>query len=73
MAYVRAEDGILTSMHDSVPSGGAGHRVVTFNPGKNRNQISKLRLIIPGEETVEVRVSIAGGAWRSNGRLEASR
>ena len=38
------------------PSSEAGHRVVTSNAGKNRNQVSKLRLIIPGEEMVEVRV-----------------
>ena len=34
LSYIRTEDGFLTSMHDFVPRTEAGHRVVTFNPGK---------------------------------------
>ena len=56
LAYIRTEDGFLTSMHDVVPRTEAGHRVVTFNPGKNTGQVSKLRLINPGVESAEVRI-----------------
>ena len=55
-AYIRTEDGFLTSMHDVVPRTEAGHRVVTFNPGRNASQVSGLRLINPGAESAEVRI-----------------
>ena len=55
-AYIRTEDGFLTSMHDVVPRTEAGHRVVTFNPGRNTSQVSRLRLINPGAESAEVRI-----------------
>jgi len=55
-AYIRTEDGFLTSMHDVVPRTEAGYRVVTFNPGRNTNQVSRLRLINPGAESAEVRI-----------------
>ena len=54
LAYIRTEDGFLTAMHDVAPSGGAGHRVVTFNPGRNVNQVSWLRLVNPGAGRAEV-------------------
>ena len=58
LAYIRrTEDGFLTSMHDTVPSVGGVHRVPIFNPGSNRNQVSRLLLINPGEEAVEVRIT----------------
>ena len=56
VAYVRTEDGILASTHDTVAFGGTGHRVVTFNLGKNTNQESLLRLIDPGAEGEGVRI-----------------
>ena len=56
LAYIRTKDGFLTSMHDVAPSSESGHRVVTFNPGKNTEQVSWLRLVNPGEETAEVRI-----------------
>ena len=58
LSYVRTTDGFLTSMHDTVPSEGGRHRVAFFNPGSNASQVSRLRLINPGEEEAEV--SIAG-------------
>ncbi len=61
MAYVRTADGLLTVMHDVAPMvEGAGHtyRVVTFNPGSNRQQQSLLRLVNPGD--AETAVSIRG-------------
>ena len=58
LAYIRTGDGFLTSMHDVAPGTEAGQRVVTFNPGSNARQESRLRLINPGDEVAEV--SIAG-------------
>ena len=81
LAYIRTEDGFLTSMHDVVPVTEADHRVVTFNPGNNENQVSSLRLVNPGDAAAEVTIegtddkgaspgsavvlSLAGGASRT--------
>ena len=57
LSYMRTkDDGFLTSLHDLVPRTESMHRVVTFNPGKNRNQVSWLRLMNPGEEAAAVRI-----------------
>ena len=45
LSYIRTEDGFLTSMHTQAPTYGRTHRVATFNPGRNPNQASRLRLI----------------------------
>ena len=58
LSYIRTADGFLTAMHDVAPSAGNRHRVAVFNPGSNRDQLSQLRLVNPGDETAEV--SIAG-------------
>ena len=47
LAFIRTSDGFLTSMHAQAPSYGREHRVGMFNPGSNRNQVSRLRLIHP--------------------------
>ena len=67
LAYIRAKDGFLTSMHDVAPSTETGHRVVTFNPGKNPDQVSMLRVINPGAETAEVTITGIDGDGRSPG------
>ena len=58
LAYIRTTDGFLTSMHDLVPGerseDGFLHLVPIFNPGSNRNQVSKLRLINPNDSPVAV-------------------
>ena len=54
-------------MHDVAPSSEAGHRVVTFNPGKNTEQESRLRLINPGGEAARVRIVGVDGGGRSPG------
>ena len=57
MAYVRTSDGMLTAMHDLAPGAGGGantYRVVTFNPGSNQRQVSRLRLSNPGDADVQV-------------------
>ncbi len=56
LAYIRTGDGFLTSMHDVAPSSGNRSRVAIFNPGSNRNQVSLLRLINSGSESVDVSV-----------------
>ena len=66
LAYIRTEDGFLTSMHDVAPSTGAEHRVVTFNPGRNDKQVSKLRLINPGAGAAEVRIEGTDDDGRSS-------
>ena len=50
LAYVRTDDGFLTSMHDAATRGLEEDEelVATFNPASNRNQVSKLRLTNQG-------------------------
>ena len=56
LAYIRHEDGFLTSMTDAAPSDDPRHRVAVFNPGSNPNQVSHLRLINPGDEDAQVNI-----------------
>ena len=57
LAYVRTEDGFLTSMHDLMPASRAGRRAPFFNPGSNENQVSMLRLVNDHEQEVEAVVT----------------
>ena len=67
LAYVRTDDGALTSIHDVATKGNeeAAELVAIFNPASNTSQVSKLRAINqgPGRD----RVSVAGiddhGVW----------
>ena len=57
LAYIRTTtDGFLTAMHDTVPLADNQHRVPTFNPGSNANQVSQLRLVNAGTATAEVTI-----------------
>ncbi len=56
LSYLRTHDGFLAAMHDLVPEQEGTHRVVTFNPGSNVEQASRLRLINPGEQAATVTV-----------------
>ena len=56
LAYIRTNDGFLTSVHDLVPDTAEGYRVAVFNPGSNANQVSRLRLINPGNALATVRI-----------------
>ena len=59
LSYIRTtDDGFLTAMHDLVPETREGYRVAIFNPGKNSEQESRLRLINPGDQ--EATVTIEG-------------
>ena len=59
LSYIRTPgDGFLTSMHDVVPPDVDGdYRVAIFNPGSNVDQVSRLRLVNPGEQAAEVTIT----------------
>ena len=58
LAYIRTTDGFLTAMHDTVPAEADNrHEVPIFNPGSNRNQVSRLRIINPGESDAAVTIT----------------
>ena len=56
LAYMRTTDGFLTSMFETVPGVDNRHRVPVFNPGGNRYQVSKLRVVNPGQKPVDIRI-----------------
>ena len=57
LSFVRHGDGFPTAMHDVLSRGADGRLVAhTFNPGRNRNQASRLRLVNTGENAARVRV-----------------
>ena len=57
LTYMRTNDGFLTSLHDVVPAGSDGYSVPIFNPGRNTNQESLLRLINGGDADAEVTIT----------------
>ena len=67
LSYVRAWDGLLTSMHDVVPSDGDGtqHRVSMFISESSRE--NRLRLINPGSVPVEVSITGVNAAGQPLG------
>ena len=69
LGYIRTPaDGFLTSIHDRAPVAEDGrHRVVVFNPGSNMNQVSRLRMINPGDATAEVTITGTDDAGASPG------
>ena len=54
LSYIRTRDGFLTSMHEVIPNVSNRRRVMTFNPGRNVNQVSRLRLINAGGNAASV-------------------
>ena len=58
LAYVRrTSDGFLTSMHDFVRRTGTDtYEVAFFNPGRNTNQVSRLRILNTGAEDASVSI-----------------
>ena len=56
-SYMRTRDGFLTSLHDLVPASEDGHEVPIFNPGRNVDQVSLLRLVNAGGTTAEVTIA----------------
>ena len=58
LAFVRTRDGFLTAMHDVLPRDAQGRLVAKMlNPGSNRNQESKLRLVNTGANRESVSIS----------------
>ena len=58
LSYIRTADGFLTSMHDLAPRAEDGSLWIPFfNPGRNTNQASSLRLINRGEGAAEVTIT----------------
>ena len=74
LAFVRAADGTLSAMHDTVRGGasvggsdGYTYEVPLFNPSSDVTQVSRLRLINPGDAAAAVTIggrddSGAGGS-----------
>ena len=58
LAYVRTSDGFVTAMHQVAVTSDEGmrHDVPFFNPGSNHSQVSRLRIVNPGEKSVAVSV-----------------
>ena len=65
LAYIRTADEFVTSMHGVVSPTGNRRHVPIFNPGSNRNQRSRLRLINPGSRAAEVTIAARDDAGRS--------
>ena len=60
LAYIRTPDGFLTSIHDvaaQADDGSMRHHVSIFNPGKNTDQRSLLRLINLGGGAADIKIS----------------
>ena len=85
LSYIRAEDGFLTSIHETVPRHADHHRVPIFNPGSNMSQVSRLRLINTevedttvviegtddkGRVSTRAQVTVPGGASRTLSAIE---
>lgn len=70
LAFVRARDGFLTSVHDLTP-GKTRHRVPVFNPASNMNQVSLLRLINPGKTDVDIQIVGLDDKGRTSPVVEA--
>ena len=59
-AYIRTSDGFLTSIHEVAAQedeGSMRYRIPTFNPGRNANQESRLRLINVGDGPAHATIS----------------
>ena len=67
LSYIRTGDGFLTAMHDTVPVRDGAYEVAIFNPGSNTNQVSRLRLINPGDAAAAVTVTGIDDAGGSPG------
>ena len=67
LSYIRTEDGFPTAMHDTVPMRDGTCRVAIFNPGSNPHQVSRLRLVNPGSEDAEVKITGVDDAGVSPG------
>ena len=67
LGYIRTEDGFLTAMHDVAPVRGEAHEVFIVNPGSNPNQVSRLRVVNPGQANARVTIEGVDDAGESPG------
>ena len=70
-AYIRrTSDGFLTSMHDFVRRRGDGtYAVPFFNPGRNTDQMSRLRIVNSGDENASVTIRGIDDAGQTTGTV----
>ena len=69
LSYIRTADGFLTSMHDVAPRTEDGNLWIPFfNPGRNSNQVSSLRLMNWGTAEATVAINGLDDAGRSSQR-----
>ena len=57
LSYARTSDGFVTSLHDTAPATAGVHRAVFLNPGRNVDQVSRLRLVNPGSDDALVTIT----------------
>ncbi|MDE0005136.1 MAG: SUMF1/EgtB/PvdO family nonheme iron enzyme [Rhodospirillaceae bacterium] len=72
LSYIRTPDGFLTEMRQTVPANEGSHRVSFFNPGRNHDQVSHLRLINPGAEESEITITGVDDTGRRRGTASLS-
>ena len=72
LSYIRTADGFVTGMHDLVPLEDRVYRVAFFNPGSNRDQVSSLRLVNPGEQEAEVSIEGTDDAGATSATVEVT-
>jgi len=64
-AYIRTPDGFLTSVHGVVEAEESFHFVSIFNPARNQNQRSLLRIVNPGSSPVQITITGRDDAGRA--------
>ena len=72
LSYIRTGEGFLTSMHDVVPGTENRHRVVFFNPGRNVDQVSRLRMANAGADPATVTITATDDSGASPAALGTS-
>ena len=70
LVYVRTPEGFVTPFHDVVANENGEYRVATFNPGRNTNQTSQLRIINAGSGEASVRITGIDDAGNPGGPAE---
>ena len=71
LAYIRTLDGFVTNMHEvaaETQDGSNRYHVPFFNPGRNWNQESKLRLINPESGTASIEITGVDDEGRASPR-----
>ena len=68
LGYARTADGFVTALHDLAHATGPDRAIAIFNPGSNTAQVSLLRLVNHGDESVEVTVRGVDDQGQSPGR-----